>query len=76
MPPSSSTRSTSTRRHGAVARLLDDPAHAAELVRRGHERARAFTWEAGAEAVLATYETGARGTALTRLGGSWLPNPH
>ena len=39
-----------------MARLLDDPARAAELVRRGHERARAFTWGAGAETVLRTYE--------------------
>jgi glycosyltransferase involved in cell wall biosynthesis len=40
----------------AIARLLDDPAHAATLVARGHERAAAFTWERCAAGVLASYE--------------------
>ena len=45
----------------AVARLLTDPAHAAELVARGRERAAGFTWEACARATLASYGRALRG---------------
>ena len=40
----------------AIARLLSDRARAEELVSRGHERVRQFTWERSAEGVLASYE--------------------
>ncbi len=40
----------------AIARLLDDPARAAELVARGRERVRHFTWERCADATWAVYE--------------------
>jgi glycosyltransferase involved in cell wall biosynthesis len=39
----------------ALSRVLTDPAHADELRRRGHARARTFTWEATARATLAAY---------------------
>jgi glycosyltransferase involved in cell wall biosynthesis len=39
----------------AVRRLLEDRELAAELVRRGHERCREFTWERTAQATLHTY---------------------
>lgn len=47
----------------AVARLLTDERRAAELVERGRERVRAFTWSRCAEGVLASYE---RALAATR----------
>lgn len=40
----------------AMARVLQDPAVRSELVARGRERVRRFTWERCAEGVLATYE--------------------
>jgi glycosyltransferase involved in cell wall biosynthesis len=40
----------------ALRTLLSDRARAAELVRRGHERVRAFTWERTAQLTLASYE--------------------
>jgi glycosyltransferase involved in cell wall biosynthesis len=40
----------------AIASVLEDPARRAELVRRGRERVRRFTWERCAEDVLTTYE--------------------
>ena len=40
---------------GAIARLLADPALAAELVRRGHEHCARFTAEATAEATVGVY---------------------
>jgi glycosyltransferase involved in cell wall biosynthesis len=40
----------------AVRRILEDPVLAADLVERGRERARAFTWERAARAVLAVYD--------------------
>lgn len=40
----------------AVARLLSDAGRRAELVERGRERVRQFTWERCAEGVLASYE--------------------
>jgi glycosyltransferase involved in cell wall biosynthesis len=39
----------------AVGRLLGDAALRADLVRRGHERVRRFTWARTAEATLASY---------------------
>lgn len=39
----------------SIGRLLADEAFAAELVRRGRERCRAFTWEATAQATFTTY---------------------
>jgi glycosyltransferase involved in cell wall biosynthesis len=47
----------------AIARLLDDPEHAARLVQRGRARAQTFTWERCADGVLASYER-ALGTTL------------
>lgn len=41
----------------AIARVLEDPALADELRRRGVERARQFTWERTARETLAVYET-------------------
>ena len=41
---------------GTLRRLLGDPALRDDLVRRGHARASAFTWERTAEATLASYE--------------------
>jgi glycosyltransferase involved in cell wall biosynthesis len=43
----------------ALARVLAEPALAAELVERGRERARGFTWRRTAELTLAAYETAA-----------------
>jgi glycosyltransferase involved in cell wall biosynthesis len=40
----------------ALTRLLDDPERRAELVARGHERWKAFSWERAAEETLAVYE--------------------
>jgi glycosyltransferase involved in cell wall biosynthesis len=40
----------------AMASVLEDPSRRAELVRRGRERVRQFTWERCAEDVLTTYE--------------------
>jgi glycosyltransferase involved in cell wall biosynthesis len=40
----------------AVTRLLDDPARREELVARGSERWKAFSWERAAEETLAVYE--------------------
>lgn len=40
----------------ALARLLDDPEHAAALVGLGRARAASFTWERCAAGVLASYE--------------------
>ena len=47
----------------ALRTLLRDRTRAAELVRRGHERVRAFTWERTARLTLASYERalGSRG---------------
>lgn len=42
---------------GGVAAVWSDGARRAELVRRGLERARAFTWERAARATVAVYET-------------------
>jgi alpha-1,3-rhamnosyl/mannosyltransferase len=39
----------------AIDRLVKDDELARELVRRGHERCRSFTWEKTAEATLASY---------------------
>jgi glycosyltransferase involved in cell wall biosynthesis len=40
----------------ALTRLLDDPARRAELVARGHERWKAFSWERAAAETLEVYE--------------------
>ncbi|MEJ7825905.1 MAG: glycosyltransferase family 1 protein [Solirubrobacteraceae bacterium] len=40
----------------ALRTLLHDEARAGELVRRGHERVRTFTWEHTAQLTLASYE--------------------
>jgi len=40
---------------GAITRVLGDPARRVELVVRGHERCRVFTWERTARATLETY---------------------
>jgi glycosyltransferase involved in cell wall biosynthesis len=40
----------------ALGQVLDDSALRAELVRRGFERARPFTWERTARQTLALYE--------------------
>jgi glycosyltransferase involved in cell wall biosynthesis len=40
----------------ALRTLLHDEARAGELVRRGHERARTFTWERTAQLTLTSYE--------------------
>jgi glycosyltransferase involved in cell wall biosynthesis len=40
----------------AIRRVLDDPDRARDLVERGRERVRHFTWERCADGVLATYE--------------------
>jgi glycosyltransferase involved in cell wall biosynthesis len=40
----------------AIARLLADPDRRAELVARGHERWKAFSWERAADETLAVYE--------------------
>jgi glycosyltransferase involved in cell wall biosynthesis len=40
----------------ALTRLLDDPERRAELVARGSERWKAFSWERAAEETLAVYE--------------------
>ncbi|MBA3328126.1 MAG: glycosyltransferase family 4 protein [Solirubrobacterales bacterium] len=40
----------------AIRRVLDDPGRRAELVRRGHERAAALSWEATAALTVAVYE--------------------
>ena len=45
---------------GAIMRLLGDPALRAELVRRGAERARQFSWRRAAEESLKVYELAAR----------------
>jgi glycosyltransferase involved in cell wall biosynthesis len=47
----------------ALTRLLDDPERRAELVARGHERWKAFSWERAAEETLEVYE---RALAQTR----------
>lgn len=39
----------------ALGRVLGDPEHAAELARRGRERARGFTWEGAAAAMEAVF---------------------
>lgn len=39
----------------AIGRLLDDPDHRAELVARGRERCRQFTWERAADETLESY---------------------
>jgi glycosyltransferase involved in cell wall biosynthesis len=39
----------------ALLRALGDPAHRAELVRRGHERAARYSWDACAEGLVALY---------------------
>jgi glycosyltransferase involved in cell wall biosynthesis len=41
---------------GALRHLLDDSALRAELVRRGRERAKTFTWEGAARSVHAVYD--------------------
>jgi alpha-1,3-rhamnosyl/mannosyltransferase len=41
---------------GATARILDDPMLARELVERGRQRQRLFTWSRAAEKTLAVYE--------------------
>jgi glycosyltransferase involved in cell wall biosynthesis len=41
---------------GAIARILDDPTLAAELIDRGRARQRMFTWSKAAEKTLAVYE--------------------
>jgi len=41
---------------GAVSTLLTDPLLAAELVEKGNERQRAFTWDRTAEKTVAAYE--------------------
>jgi glycosyltransferase involved in cell wall biosynthesis len=41
----------------AIARLLDDSSHRAELIRRGHARARRFSWTQCAEQTLAVYRS-------------------
>jgi glycosyltransferase involved in cell wall biosynthesis len=41
---------------GATARILDDPTLARELVERGRQRQRLFTWSRAAEKTLAVYE--------------------
>ena len=40
----------------ALTRLLDDPERRAELVARGHERWKAFSWERAAAETLEVYE--------------------
>jgi glycosyltransferase involved in cell wall biosynthesis len=44
----------------AIARLLADPARREELIARGHERCRVFTWERTARATLETYRRAIR----------------
>ena len=45
----------------AIGRLLEDRDRAADLVRRGRERVKQFTWEASAAGVWRTYERAVRG---------------
>lgn len=40
----------------AISRVLADPVLAADLVARGHERVKQFTWRATAEATIRSYE--------------------
>ena len=47
----------------AIRRVLTDEALAGELIRRGHDRAARFTWEAAAHGVLRTYALALRGRA-------------
>jgi glycosyltransferase involved in cell wall biosynthesis len=49
----------------AIADLLDDPARRARLVDAGHERAATFTWDAGAEALVAAWQQGVARVAGT-----------
>jgi glycosyltransferase involved in cell wall biosynthesis len=44
----------------AIARLLADPARREELIARGYERCRTFTWERTARATLETYRRAIR----------------
>jgi glycosyltransferase involved in cell wall biosynthesis len=46
----------------AIRRLLDDPALVAELVARGHERVKRFSWRRTGEARLAGYRAALRAT--------------
>jgi glycosyltransferase involved in cell wall biosynthesis len=46
---------------GALARVLDDPAAAAELVRRGRRLVAGYTWERCAAGLAALYQQAARG---------------
>jgi glycosyltransferase involved in cell wall biosynthesis len=50
----------------ALRELIDDEPRRAQLSRRGVERAREFTWEASAEAHLATYARAAGAVDLVR----------
>jgi glycosyltransferase involved in cell wall biosynthesis len=49
----------------AVRRVLNDRERAAELVERGRERVKRFTWERCAEGVWAIYEKASRSPAST-----------
>jgi glycosyltransferase involved in cell wall biosynthesis len=49
----------------AIRRVLDDRERAAELVARGRERVKAFTWERCARGIWAVYEKAARRPAST-----------
>jgi glycosyltransferase involved in cell wall biosynthesis len=44
----------------AIGRVLDEPALASDLRRRGLERAASFTWERTARATVAAYEEALR----------------
>jgi glycosyltransferase involved in cell wall biosynthesis len=54
----------------AITRILGEPGHAADLVARGRERCRHFTWDATARATLDSYRRAIGGRRLTGLGGA------
>ena len=54
----------------AMADLLDDPARRERLVAAGAERAAAFTWAAGAEALVAAWQQAVGQQAVGRPGGA------
>ena len=56
----------------AIRALLADPARRAEWVRRGLERAAAFTWRGAAESTLDLYER-VMGEGGSRLNARWRP---
>lgn len=54
----------------AIGSLLDDPGRRAELVRAGRERAAMFTWDAGAAALVASWQQAVGQLAVGRPGGA------